>query len=348
PGMAMGNTAKTLEDKLTSIPILGSAIANSQKKSIGEFNTATINKALAPIGKALPKGLSGRDAIAYLHDATSNAYTTILNRVGTVQADAPFIQDMAQLQANIGNMVNTTPEIRAKLQNIVQDEVLNKLPPNGQLEASLFKQIDSRLGSFSREFKGQNNVYANDAGGVVAELRQSLRDMLRRGAPEEAGALDAADRAFAIRSRITQAASSLGANEGVFTPAQLLNAVKSGDKSKGKRAFAQGDALLQDFADRAKSVMGSKYPDSGTAGRGILAALVTGGAGVTSPVGTAAGLTAASLPYLPFMRLTASEASKIPAKSVQKLGQLSSLLGQSPVTAVTTAPVANQLFQPKP
>ena len=52
-----------------------------------------------------------------------------------------------------------------------------------------------------------------------------------------------------------------------FYPAQLNNAAKALDKSKDKRAFSEGTALMQDLTGPAKQVMPSSIPDSGTAGR---------------------------------------------------------------------------------
>ena len=95
------------------------------------------------------------------------------------------------------------------------------------------------------------------------------------------------------RPAAQRAASALGGEEGVFTPAQLLNAVKAMDPSRNKGAFARGDALLQDLAEPAKTVLSQSVPDSGTAGR-LLASLIMGGAPVAAMVNPVAG--AALLP----------------------------------------------------
>lgn len=66
------------------------------------------------------------------------------------------------------------------------------------------------------------------------------------------------------------------------------------DRTKDKRAFSEGDALLQDLSAAGKDVMPSKIPDSGTAGRmlgnmttpnGLLSTLL--GAGAAIPLSAA-------------------------------------------------------------
>jgi hypothetical protein len=47
----------------------------------------------------------------------------------------------------------------------------------------------------------------------------------------------------------------------------LMQAVKKGDRSVRKGAFARGDALLQDWADDAAAILPNELPNSGTADR---------------------------------------------------------------------------------
>jgi hypothetical protein len=74
----------------------------------------------------------------------------------------------------------------------------------------------------------------------------------------------------------------LGAEEGQFTPAQLLNAVKVMDKSKDKGRFATRNALLQDIASSGKTVLSNKLGESGTSPRTQMANLAKGSAEATA------------------------------------------------------------------
>ena len=115
--------------------------------------------------------------------------------------------------------------------------------------------------------------------------------LVTRANPQNATELAAIDKAYANFKRIQRAAAGVGTEDGVFTPAQLLSAAKAMDRTKDKRAFSEGTALLQDLAAAGKEVMPSKVPDSGTAGRllsnittpnGLLSTLL--GAGAALPL----------------------------------------------------------------
>ena len=100
-----------------------------------------------------------------------------------------------------------------------------------------------------------------------------MRQLFARNNPEAADLIRAADNGWATLVQMENAGAMLGAKNGLFTPAQFLNAVKRSDHSLRDRTFAHGDALNQDLAAAAKEVLPSSVPDSGTAGRLLLAEL---------------------------------------------------------------------------
>ena len=55
--------------------------------------------------------------------------------------------------------------------------------------------------------------------------------------------------------------------ESLFTPEQLIRAIKKGDYTKRKSKTIKGKQPLQETATLAKSVVGGPFPDSGTASR---------------------------------------------------------------------------------
>jgi len=66
---------------------------------------------------------------------------------------------------------------------------------------------------------------------------------------------------------ITDAMQQAVIQEGVFTPAQLLRAIKKADKTKRKKQVIAGQAPLQQTAEEAQAILGSSFPDTGTASR---------------------------------------------------------------------------------
>ena len=119
-------------------------------------------------------------------------------------------------------------------------------------------------------------------GSLISKVQGSLRDMVQRANPQQAAILSAINKGWAGLVRVRGATASIGAANrgGVFTPANLMGAVKAADKSVGKGSFAKGKALMQDIAQNGQELLPSSVPDSGTAGRGLLTgALLAGGHG---------------------------------------------------------------------
>ena len=118
-----------------------------------------------------------------------------------------------------------------------------------------------------------------------------LRGLIERSNPQYAKELSAINEAYRIMKTAQKASSSVAADDGVFTAAQLHNAVKVGDKSKDKQAFTEGTAYLQDLSGAGKRVLANQYPDSGTAGRIALGAggLASGMASPAIPLSLIAG-----------------------------------------------------------
>ena len=69
----------------------------------------------------------------------------------------------------------------------------------------------------------------------------------------------------------------------------LSTAVRAADKTKDKRAFSEGTALMQDLSAQGKDVLLSKVPDSGTAGR-LMGSLSNPWALAGLPISTLASL----------------------------------------------------------
>lgn len=261
PGQILGGGWKRIEDAATSIPIVGDFIKNAQRGSFESLSTAAINKSLEPIGVKLPQGVTGREAIQFADDAISKFYDTTLKRIGALQFDQQLPQDISKLSA----LVPQNKQIQEQVVNTIKAEVLNRFDKKGVMTAEGFKAAESNLGNLARQYSTSNDADQRMMGAALGEARNILRQWLQRAAPPgEAANVQAANTAFAAFLRPQRAASMVGAESGVFTPEQLQNAVRALDSSKRDKAFARGEALMQDLSEPAKNVMGNKVPDSGT------------------------------------------------------------------------------------
>lgn len=100
---------------------------------------------------------------------------------------------------------------------------------------------------------------------ILKQLRSSVEELRMRGLPPEvAGQADGINRAYASFMQLQQANASLGAQRsGLTSPSQMLNAIKSGDRSPNKSRFSGGNALNQQDVLRAERVLGNRLPDTG-------------------------------------------------------------------------------------
>lgn len=291
PGQIMGGTARSVEDKAVSIPIVGDAIRGARRRGIEEFNEAALNRAVAPIGGRVTA--TGREGMQQVQNALDDAYNTLLPQM-TYRMDAQFGREIGRLQ----QMAATLPPAQAQqFNNIVQTQVASRLTPQGVATGQNFKAIESEIGRLAREYQGSAVAGERALGQALTQLRTSLRENLARANPQQAAELAQINQGYANLVRVEKAAAMQGAEGGVFTPAQLSNAVRSSDSTVRRRGYAAGNALMQDLSDAGRAVLNSTVPNSGTADRMMLSAGALG-TGLYNPL-IPASLGAASLPYLP-------------------------------------------------
>lgn len=277
-GQALGGAFNTMEEKLQVVPFFGDMITRARGMARDDFNKMVINEVTSPIGVKINK--IGQEGIAEAGDAISKHYDDVLTNIKGVRFDDEFAQNLSNLK-NMSEYM--TPDDAAVFNKILQNEVGTKISTGG-VEAKTYKALDSKLGKLATQ-KRASSPELSDA---IRELQALMREQVSRSNPEQAAALDAANAAWAKLVRLERAGKAAANKEGVFTPAQLMSAVKGADKSTRGRAAARGEALMQDTATIGQNILGNKYPDSGTAGR-ILAAGGLGAAGYANPLLLGAG-----------------------------------------------------------
>lgn len=271
PGQVMGGMFKRAEDAATSLPVIGDFIKGAQSRTLADFNRAGFNRALAPIGERVAPNFNiGREGVAAVEAKIGAAYDRVLDKIKRVDIDDGFSEE-------VGKIVGMIPELGEQAASqfgaILKNRVFDKITEAGTMSAETMKSVESELGRQASRFTSSADANQRGLGSALREVQASLRRNVQRSAgPELAGELQNANTAWANFTRLQDASGRVGAAEGVFTPAHLLSAVRSQDKSVRKGAFTRGDALMQDLADSGKNVLPSSVPDSGTASR-----LLTGG-----------------------------------------------------------------------
>lgn len=275
PGQILGPQFKRAEEGLTSVPFVGDAIRSAQRRAVTEFNTAALNRALAPIGQSLPKGSAGREAVETAGRMISQRYDDIFDKLKTVQADDVFANDINKARQLMETA--SADQVRA-FENILKRDVVDRFTDE-KVTGRLFKRMYSKLGMQIRKFGKSQNPDHQTLAEALGEVQGALKQAVSRSSAEASSSLKQADFAFANLVRVEGAAGRIGSKEGVFSPAQLRAAVRSLDPSVRHRTFARGGALMQDLAETGESVLGATVPDSGTPFRSLMA---TGPAGLLS------------------------------------------------------------------
>ncbi len=303
PGQISGGTLKRIEDAITSIPIAGDVVKAAQRRGLVSFSNAALNRALAPVGEKLPSGLKGNDAVSYVQDTLGGKYDSLLANV-TSHLDRPANAKGSQptLRGDLGQVLGKASaklpdEQYREFEGIVQREVVDVYRQNGgRIDGESLKKIESQLSSMATTMRQSQNYKERDMAAYVREAKDAVHETVARQNPDVAKDLKAVDNGWMNFKRAQRAASTVGSDKGVFTPAQLLSATRALDRSKDKSASARGEAPMQDLAQAGKSTLASSVPDSGTATRAVVEAGALGGLGhLLNPAAGATALGAMSI-----------------------------------------------------
>jgi hypothetical protein len=268
-GQTLGKGAKSLEEFAQYMPLVGTAVQDARERTLFQFNQGVINNALKPIKEKLPADVIGRDAIEYATQKVSDAYDDVLGKIR-------FTLDF-NTSSNILGALNKakllSPDQRQAAVDYVNSVALSKFsgkPVTGQeykaIESDLRKKA-SRL--MSSQMESEREV-GDALFGVLNEFKKSLYSQNPKLTPQ----LRRVDAAYGDLSAAKVAAANSGALNGVFTPKQFSTAVRQGDKTLNKSAYAKGSARSQRLSDSAMQVLGDE------AGETLAGRYAFGGAGL--------------------------------------------------------------------
>lgn len=322
-GQTLGGWVNRAEEKMQSVPIMGDAISAARGRSVNQLNSAAINRATAPIGVKIDK--VGQEGIKEAADALSSAYDDVLSGLKSIKFDQQWTQDMSQLKS----MARALPDgVKNSFKNKIKSLIDDRISRAGGMTAETMKQLDSELGTLARQYGRSSVASEQELGSAFLQAQSLLRDQVARNSPQAAARLKALNEGWANLVRVEKAGSAAINNEGVFTAAQLNNAIKAADSSVRKRATAHGTALMQDLGN-AGSRLGNKVPNSGTVDR-----LLLGGAGLGAgaispgiPIALAGGAAAYTPPVQALLRYLATARPQAAQPVAGLLNQAAPMLG---------------------
>lgn len=337
-GQALGGRIAKTEEKLTSVPFVGDMIANRRNAARTQFNQAALNRVTDALPPGTPRTTAiGTEGVAQAGDAVGRVYDEAARLVNGVRPDQRGLHEILATirRAQRGGL---TPQHQQTLRQVL-NEAGTDITPRGSVVD--FKRLDSFLGERARHFANSTSPYDRDLGTAIEQIQRSLRESVMRRRPQGSVLDTMADDAYGNLVRIENAAGKAAQTGGNFTPGQLLSAVKQGDPRIRHRGFSRGEARLQDLAQAGREVLGDTVPDSGTAGRMLLAGASGSGLGAgvfLDPTGAsqavASALAAGTLMYTPrIQRLLVAAASSRPAEAATARRALQEIAARLPAQA---------------
>lgn len=262
PGQAMSgggasgiaNRIRGLEDSLTSLPIMGDVIKTGQAKALKAFNTQRINDAISGIGGKVD--VPGIEGLAKADTLISDTYDRVLPDIFVPRATADTAIKNAYLSMSQMPLFDANHD--AKLAQWIERRI-EPLAANGAaapIDGATAKAIDSELGELGRKYKA-SGIGNEPLGQAFMDLRQAWRNSMQGTTPEARQTLKEADKAYAKLLPLQESGNK--SVTGVFTPKQLADSLR--------KLKMPEDPLAQ----AGRQVLPNSVPDSGTAGRQILA-----------------------------------------------------------------------------
>lgn len=274
----VGSAIKGIEDRLTSLPVVGDLIKSRRIEGLEGFNRSAFGDARQPIG-APPNYTIRAPGIDALDDDIGAAYRKALDGVN-VTADAPFGADYgAAIRAG-----RALPEpMRGNAEFTLDTRVGNSFAPNGDLSGNNFQQsLRGLRGDISDNI---TSAYGKDFRNVAGQAEDALTGLVERQAPSVMPQYNAANQAYrlkeVLRSAVDRARNGSKSGElEVFTPSQLSDAAAANSRRFGNTQGTTKQPFYS-LTRAGQDVLPSTVPDSGTAGRWATLALPTalGGAG---------------------------------------------------------------------
>ena len=319
-GQSLGGTAKMTEEAIAGIPIMGGVVKAAQRDAAEGFNRQVFNEALAPIGEKISAGKVGSDAFEEAISKISKRYDDIIPNVGVEIAESG-----EQIANRLSNQIS--PLMLPELKRILARE-LDQRVVNGRLSGEAFKKAQSAIRTKAYKMSRSSDAFQQELGEALSAVSFEITASLKNVSPELAGKLAKTDTAYSRLVPLQSAAIKGEAREGVFTPAQLQQAIKQ-DEGMTSR-LAKGQAPLQELARAGRATVGEQLGDSGTATRNFVTNLLMGGgAGATVGMPTTGAIVGGGLSALYTSPMQSALRTSLPA--IGRVGRspaIAGLLGQ--------------------
>lgn len=264
---------ETVESVLNHMIPTAGASRNRTEGQLKKFTRAALQKAGIDADEVTPQ-------VRAMAEATfSKRYDNLL-KGQTVKIDHAVLDTMADLTTKQLDKLptNVRPIVSSYMRDIVQ--------AGGKMSGAAYQEARSNLSAQARAMANSDPFTAS----MLRRIRNTLDDAAERSLPKyKKGEWRKLNREYANYKVIQKAASRVSEDslEGILSPAALLQAVETANKTKSQKGY--GD--LYELARAGRAALPDKVPNSGTAQRQAVQQLLTAGALGAGAGGAAYGQT---------------------------------------------------------
>jgi hypothetical protein len=285
---ALGGGWKEAEEKMTSLPFVGSVVQRAQKRALESFNTASVKEIINELNTGLMESGEGRNLIP----AGANAITQEFTNIGKIEPGAKGLEQAYTAVSKVyddlaeNSQGSITPQLADSLTSakesmygigekagksfdgLFDQYIGSRIDPNGAISGRTMKEIDSDLTGLISDLKRGDSVDKNMAHAFeqIQSGFDSMMDQMNPGYQTIKRNADAAYRKLALLGKAST--SSVGSE--LATPANLAQQLRAEDTSSWNKNFALNKSDWTDWARQNIELMGNKFPESGTAARSAM------------------------------------------------------------------------------
>lgn len=293
-----------MEDNMANSGWMGSFVNSARNRTLEQANLAGLNIGARGAGQVTEAGLPGINQLA---DISSQAYTDALDGVN-VPMGAPEVR-AAVLNAR-QNFAQTDSQLGGNDLGLFMRREIDPLLANHNIGGERLQDLMIANREASRDFSRSANMgqrsarYAADA---VDEFNNELQDAVGNYAPDAIPALNEANRIYRNFDVLDNAAGAAANEQGLWTAAQLNNALKANSarnstSSRGRGLAARSNQDLFQLQQDMAEVLPSQVPPTGVNAAPVMALIGAGAAGTgyatdNNYLAPAALLALAATPY---------------------------------------------------
>lgn len=294
-GDAVGGGLKRVEEAMTSVPFVGSAISNAKQRSKQAFDKTVYEEVLEPLKtlgvkpKEVVKGKTGNELYDAVETVVSKAYEDV---VPTLK-----LPNRQSVQSKIDDAIyNSAETLDDNLEKVffkdLEKIIYSKFDADGNISGQAYKTAISQLRTKARKIgASQPTLFSDDLIGSYKNVEKTLIEILKDTNPTQKAKLDAIDKSF--KRLLPVERTVIQSEGGEFTADQVLRNIKKADTSLRNKDFARGKADMQPLVRAGQETIKQRLPNSGTADRSMLGSFALGGGLAIDPisVGVGSGLT---------------------------------------------------------